>query len=123
MAHDHPVSKRVNLAGMELIIDSMRQADGSLVDAAGESVTPQSAPAANGGVAVTIVSATATSGSFPTPDGSWTVSNAATPTVVELQEGIIELRKNVIDLITENATFKTSINALRTALLAAGVFI
>lgn len=38
------------------------------------------------------VTATATSGSFPTANGSVTVANAATPTVAELQEFCIELK-------------------------------
>lgn len=36
---------------------------------------------------------TATTGTLPVANGAWTVANAATPTVAELLEGIVELRK------------------------------
>src|SRR5690349_18814220 len=132
---------RTDMAGLQLVVDQVVDASGN---ALASSLTPQSAVAANAGVAATdaataatIFSATATSGSFPTADGAWTVANAATPTVAELQEGIIEARANLITvlaenavfktaidaLIVENATFKTSINAIITALTTAGVFV
>jgi hypothetical protein len=114
---------RVDMGGLELIIDDIRKSDGSLVAAGGDSVTPQTAPAANAGVAAVAPTFTATSGSLPTPGGSTTFSDATTPTVVELLDAVCELRKAVADLVTENATFKTSINAHRTALLASGVYI
>ncbi len=41
--------------------------------------------------AITDITTTATSGSLPTPDGSVTIANAATPTVVELLEYCVEL--------------------------------
>jgi len=134
----------MDMGGLELVVDSIRKPDGSLVAADGDALTPQSAPAANAGVAATdgattptVFTITATTGSFPTPDGAWTVADAATPTVAELQEGVLEDRLNIVQLIAavaalkvtvaalivENATFKTSINAHRTALLAAGVYI
>lgn len=51
------------------------------------------------GVSVSALTATATSGSLPTPDGSITIANAATPTVNELLEFCVEL-KNRHDALT-----------------------
>jgi len=42
---------------------------------------------------------TATSGSFPTPNGSVTVANASTPTVTELQEFCVELNAKINAII------------------------
>lgn len=58
---------------------------------------------------VTVVSAlptlTATSGTLPTAAGSTVVADATTPTVSELLDAIVELRKTVDDL-------RTAVNAL-----------
>ena len=43
-------------------------------------------------VAITPVTATATTGTLPTANGSVTIANAATPTVVELLEFCMELK-------------------------------
>src|SRR5689334_827123 len=100
-------SHRTDMSGMQLVVDQVVDASGN---ALASSLTPQSAVAANAGVAATdaataatVFTATPTSGSFPTADGAWTVANAASPTVAELQEGIIEARANIITLIAENA--------------------
>jgi hypothetical protein len=50
------------------------------------------------GAAVTRISRTATAGSLPTPDGSITIANAATPTVVELLEYCTELEAKLEEL-------------------------
>jgi len=50
-------------------------------------------------VATTPLTVTATTGTLPTPDGSVTIANAATPTVVELQEFCVELN-NKINVLT-----------------------
>jgi hypothetical protein len=42
--------------------------------------------------ASTAVTFTATSGTLPTPDGATTFANAATPTVAELLDAVVELR-------------------------------
>lgn len=42
---------------------------------------------------------TATTGTLPTANGALTISNAATPTVTELQEGIVELNAKVSAII------------------------
>ena len=52
--------------------------------------------------AVTALTVTATTGTLPTPDGSVTIANAATPTVLELQEFCVEIN--------------AKLNALRAAL-------
>jgi hypothetical protein len=41
--------------------------------------------------AIASMTITATSGTLPTANGALTIANAATPTVAELQEGIVEL--------------------------------
>ena len=46
-------------------------------------------------VALTAMTATATTGTLPTPNGSVTIANAATPTVVELLEFCMELKAKV----------------------------
>lgn len=123
MAFSKDRTSRMDMGGLELVVDSIRKPDGSLVAADGDALTPQSAVAANAGVAAVAPTFTATSGSLPTAGGSTTFADATTPTVDELLDAVVELRKAVADLVTENATFKTSINAHRTALLAAGVYI
>jgi hypothetical protein len=50
------------------------------------------------GAGVTRISRTATSGSLPTPDGSITIANAATPTVVELLEYCTEIEAKLEEL-------------------------
>ena len=50
--------------------------------------------------ALTTLTVTATTGTLPTPDGSVTIANAATPTVVELLEFCMELRAKVASLQT-----------------------
>lgn len=50
------------------------------------------------GAAVARISRTATSGSLPTPDGSITIANTATPTVVELLEYCTELEAKLEEL-------------------------
>lgn len=46
-------------------------------------------------VALTAMTATATTGTLPTPNGSVTIADAATPTVVELLEFCMELKAKV----------------------------
>ena len=48
----------------------------------------------------TALTITATTGTLPTADGSITVANAATPTVAELLEAIVELNAKVEALRT-----------------------
>ncbi len=123
MAFSKDSTQRVDMAGLELVVDTIRTASGGAIAASGDSLTPQTAPAANAGVAATAVTLTASSGSLPTAGGSTTFSDAAVPTVVELLDAVVELNAKLTVLITECATFKVSINAHRTALLAAGVYI
>lgn len=42
---------------------------------------------------------TATTGTLPTPNGAVTIANAATPTVAELQEAVVELNAKVSAII------------------------
>lgn len=51
-------------------------------------------------VAQTALTVTATTGTLPTPNGSVTIANAATPTVAELQEFCVELKAKVDALVT-----------------------
>lgn len=51
------------------------------------------------GAAVADLTSTATSGSLPTPNGSITIANAATPTVVELLEYCVELEAKLEALL------------------------
>lgn len=55
-------------------------------------------------IALTTNTVTATTGTLPTPDGTTTIANAATPTVVELLDLCMEL--------------KAKVDAIRTALKA-----
>lgn len=50
--------------------------------------------------ALTAMTATATTGSLPTPNGSVTIANAATPTVVELLEFCMELKAKLDAAVT-----------------------
>lgn len=50
--------------------------------------------------ALTPNTVTATTGSLPTPGGSTTIANAATPTVVELLDFCVETRAKVADIMT-----------------------
>jgi hypothetical protein len=50
--------------------------------------------------AVADLTSTATSGSLPTPNGSITIANAATPTVVELLEYCVELEAKLEALLS-----------------------
>lgn len=43
----------------------------------------------------------ATTGTLPTPGGSTTFANASSPTVAELLDAVVELRKSLADLITQ----------------------
>lgn len=113
---------RVDMAGLQLVVDEVVNASGTIQTGTG-ALVPTTAPAANAGTAATSPALTATTGSLPTPDAATVISNTATPTVVELLDAIVELRVTVAALITECATFKTSINAHRTALLATGAYI
>lgn len=45
--------------------------------------------------ALTALAVTATTGTLPTPNGSLTIANAATPTVTELLEFCVELKAKV----------------------------
>jgi len=49
--------------------------------------------------AVANITTTATTGSLPTPNGSVTIANAATPTVTELLEYCVELEAKLEDLL------------------------
>ena len=49
--------------------------------------------------ALAAVTVTATTGTLPTPNGSVTIVNAATPTVVELQEFCMENRAKIAAII------------------------
>ncbi|MCY1244478.1 hypothetical protein D9M72_575530 [compost metagenome] len=48
-----------------------------------------------GVAALTALTVTATTGTLPTPNGSVTIANAATPTVAELLEFCVELKAKV----------------------------
>lgn len=109
---------REDKAGLQLVVDEVVTATGTPL-----SVVQTAAVAANAGVAAVSNTYTATVGSLPTAGGSTTFANTATPTVVELLDAVVELKAVCDALITENATFKTSINAHRTALLAAKVYV
>jgi hypothetical protein len=50
--------------------------------------------------ALTPLTVTATTGTLPTPNGSVTIADAATPTVVELQEFCVELNAKINALVT-----------------------
>lgn len=73
------------------------QAAAKIVQVASNSVATKASV-----VALTPLTVTATTGTLPTPDGSVTFANAATPTVTELLEAVVELNAKV--------------NAMRTAL-------
>lgn len=122
MAFAKDQTHRVDMGGLELIVDSIRDSTGTALAATGDSVTPQTAPADNAGVAVVAATITATTGSLPSQNGTTVISDTSTPTAVELLDAVCELRKNVADLVTENATFKTSINLIISTLTTAGVF-
>jgi F0F1-type ATP synthase epsilon subunit len=47
----------------------------------------------------TPVTITATSGSLPTANGSVTIANAASPTVAELQEAVVEINTKLTALL------------------------
>jgi len=49
--------------------------------------------------AVANITTTATTGSLPTPNGSVTIANAATPTVTELLDYCVELEAKLEDLL------------------------
>jgi hypothetical protein len=50
-------------------------------------------------IALTANTITATTGTLPTPDGTTVIANAATPTVLELQDAVVELRAKVAAII------------------------
>jgi hypothetical protein len=54
--------------------------------------------------AITAITITATTGSLPTPNGATTISNTATPTVVELLDLCVELNAkiNALNLVLRN---------------------
>lgn len=75
----------MDFAGLELVADEFTGVfNGTVVGA----LTGQSA-----------VTITATTGTLPTADGSVTIANAATPTVTELQEAIVELNAKIAAII------------------------
>lgn len=50
--------------------------------------------------ALTAMTVTATTGTLPTPNGSVTIANAATPTVAELLEFCVELKAKQDAIVT-----------------------
>lgn len=85
MATIYPPHKREDHKGLEIEADYFTgQLNGTVAGA----LTGQSA-----------VTITATTGTLPTPNGAVTIANAATPTVVELQEAIVELNAKIAAII------------------------
>lgn len=51
-------------------------------------------------IALTALTVTATTGTLPTPNGTVTIANAATPTVAELLEFCVELKAKQDAIVT-----------------------
>lgn len=85
MATIYPANKRENHKGLEIEADYFT---GSLNGTVAGALTGQ-----------TPVTITATTGTLPTPNGSVTIANAATPTVTELQEAVVELNAKIAAII------------------------
>ena len=80
-----PKHEQMDFTGLELVADEFTGVFNGTV-----------AGALNGQSAVTI---TATTGTLPTANGAVTIADAATPTVAELQEAIVELNAKVAAII------------------------
>ena len=79
----NPKHEQLDFRGLELLVDEVT-ASGSLNGSINTGVAP--------------VTITATTGTLPTPNGAVTIANAATPTVVELLEAVVELNAKIAAL-------------------------
>ena len=80
-----PKHEQMDFTGLELVADEFTGVFNGTV-----------AGALNGQSAVTI---TATTGTLPTANGAVTIANAATPTVGELLDAVVELNTKVAAII------------------------
>lgn len=82
-----PKHEQMDYVGLEIVADEFTGTFNGAVS--GSISAPVSTP----------VTITATSGSLPTPNGAVTIANAASPTVAELQEAVVEINAKLTALL------------------------